>query len=412
MRARNFAILWFAGIVSNAGTQMQSVAKVWLIVQRTDSALALAVSGLCFALPMTLLPPIGGVLADRVDRVTILKCTQASQVIQPLVVASLLATGHAPLWLLYADTVVSATVNAFNSPAQQALLPALVPPADLLSATSLQAMVFTGAQLVGPALGGVLLILLDAAWLFAFNGFTTLAVLAALMTLRDVPGREPVPKDALGTRDNGFRYAWEYRPVRAILALTAGLTLLTGAYRILLPFFARDIWHVGTWGYGLLSSAPGAGVLIGTFGLVACGDLRRKVPVASGGVVLFCGAVLVFAHVPTFALGLTLLVLVGLTSAVANALLATLLQLLVPGYIRGRIMALRAIAFIGLGDFGGLLAGGLAQLTGAAMALTCAAIALLVTTPFATRLVGAATGHAAQETESAVASASPIDRRE
>lgn len=385
LRHRNFTTLWLAGMVSNAGAQVQSVAKVWLIVQLTDSPLALALGGLCFAVPMTLLPPLGGALADRVDRVGLLRAIQALSVLQQLGLAALLATGRAPLWLLYADTVLAATLYAFNSPAQQALLPALVPRADLLNATALQSAVWTGARLIGPALGGALLLPLGAAWLFALNGLSTLAVLAALFGLRDVPSREPASPGAPDVRGSGVRYAWEHRAVRALLALTAGLTLLQGAYMVLLPFFARDIWQVGARGYGLLLSATGAGALLGTFGLAALGDIRRKVPVVGGGGAVGCGALLLFAHAPVYALGLLMLVLVGLAYAVTNAVLATLLQLIVPGGVRGRVMALRSIAFIGLGDFGGLFAAGLVQGLGAAWTVTCAALALLAAIPFLIR---------------------------
>ena len=398
LRSRNFATLWLAGLVSNAGTQMQSVAKAWLIVQLTDSPLALALGGLCFAVPMTLLPSLGGALADRVDRLRLLKGTQTLMVLQPLGLAALLATGHAPLWLLYADTILAAAVYAVNSPAQQALLPALVPREHLLNATALQSAVFTGARLVGPALGGALLVPLGAAWLFAINGLTTLAVLAALFALRGVRGREPVPAGTAVVRGSGLRYAWEHRPVLILLLWTAGLTLLQGAYFVLLPFFARDIWQVGARGYGLLLSATGAGALLGTFGLAALGDVRRKAAVAGGGTLVACGALLGFAHAPLFGLGLALLVLTGVAYAVTNAILATLLQLIVPGSVRGRVMALRSIAFIGIGDFGSLLAGGLAQLMGPMVAVTCGAVTLLLATPFLARQIRLARHDASEET--------------
>ena len=257
-----------------------------------------------------------------------------------------------------------------------------------MNAAALQSTVWTGARLVGPALGGALLAPLGAAWLFAVNGLTTLAVLAALFGLRGVPPREPAPPGA-APPGGGFRYAWTHRTVRAVLALTAGLTLLQGAYFVTLPFFARDIWRVGAGGYGLLLSATGIGALLGTFGLAALGDLRRKVAVAGVGAVVVCGALLGFAHAPVYGLGAMLLVLVGSANAVTNALLATLLQLVVPDSVRGRVMALRSIAFIGLGDFGGLLAAALAWGVGPAGAVSGGAVVLLLATPFLAQQIGA-----------------------
>lgn len=135
LRSGNFATLWVAGLVSNAGAQMQGVASAWLVLQLTNAPLALGLQGLCFALPMTLLPPLGGAVADRCDRVTVLKWAQTFQVIQPLLMAAILASGHLRLWVLYADTLAAATIYAFTSPAQQALVPALVSREELLGAT-------------------------------------------------------------------------------------------------------------------------------------------------------------------------------------------------------------------------------------------------------------------------------------
>ena len=385
LRSRNFATLWAGLIVSNAGAQMQNVAKAWLILQRTDSPLSLGLLSFCFAVPMTLLPPVGGALADRVDRVWLVKRTQTLMVLEPLLLALLLATGHAPLWLLYVDTAFAATVLAFDSPARQSLVPALVPREDLLSATSLNAVVFTGAALVGPALGGLLLRPLGAAWIFALNGLTTLAVLAALLRLRGVSGREGAGGRRVGLAD-GARYVWTRRPVLAILGISASISLLAGSYQTLLPVLARDHWHVGASGYGLLASAPGAGALIGAFGLAALGNLRRKELIAIGAPLVVAAALLVVARVPPYAAGLGLLVLVGVAGSAGGAVIATLLQFASPGELRGRIMALNTVCVIGLSSFGGLLAGALAQVWGAPAAIALAAAAVLLSVPLLARI--------------------------
>lgn len=308
-----------------------------------------------------------------------LKWTQTLQVIQPLLMAAILASGHLRLWVLYADTLVAATIYAFNSPAQQALVPALVSRDELLGATALNSAVWTAARLVGPALGGALLLPLGAAWLFAINGLTTLAVLAALFGLRGVAGREAGARETVAVRGDALRYVRAHPGVRAILLITAGLTLLQGAFMVLLPVFARDVWHGGPSGYGLLLSATGAGAILGTVGLAALGAVRRPAVVVGGAVAVIGVALIAFAHAPALALGLALLVVAGAASASANAVLATQLQLAVPGDLRGRVMALRSIAFIGLGDFGSLLSSGLAQVAGPPTALTIAVAAIAAT---------------------------------
>lgn len=205
LRYPNFSILWSGLIVSTAGSQMQQVAKSWLVLQQTDSSLALAALGLCYTVPtLVLSATVTGSVADRFDRLALLKLLQVWGTVQPL----LLATGHLLLWLLFADTVATAALNAFNAPAQQALLPALVPPVALLSATALQSAVWTSAQLLGPALGGVLLAASGAAWVFALNGLSTLAVLAALARLRGISGIPVATPRHAPTPAGGLHHAW------------------------------------------------------------------------------------------------------------------------------------------------------------------------------------------------------------
>jgi MFS family permease len=385
LRSRNFAALWCAGIISNTGAQMQDVALIWLLVRRTNSALALGLLGLCFAGPMLLLPPLGGLLADRLDRVSLLKATQTLMTLLPLGLAAALATGNAPLWIFYAYTLAAAAVYAINAPAQRALTPVLAPRDALLSAVALQSAMWTGARLVGPAQGGLLQPALGAPWLFALNGLSTLAVLAALVGLRDVPRGAPAVVGGAPARGSGLRYAWGHRPVRAMLALIAALTLLQGAYMVLLPFFARGTWHAGAQGYGFLLSATGAGALIGTFGLAALGRLRRQGRVVTGGALLYGLAVLAVAHTPVYGGGVALLVLAGAAYASVNALLATRLQVVVPDHWRGRVMALQTIAYIPMDAIGSLITGGLAQAVGPAAALTGGAVALLLALPILAR---------------------------
>jgi MFS family permease len=391
LRSRNFAALWAAGIFSNAGAQMQDVALIWLVVQRTNSPLVLGSLGLCFAGPMLLLPPLGGLLADRLDRLSLLKATQALLTVLPLGMAAALAIGHAPLWLFYVYTLLAAAAYALSAPTQQALVPALVPRDDLLGAVALQSAAWTGARMVGPALGGLLLPSLGAPWLFALNGLSTLAVLGALVGLRGVPRREPAAPDTAPAYGSGIHYVWARRPVLAILVLIAALTLLQGAYMVLLPFFTRGTWHAGVQGYGFLLSTTGTGALLGTLGLAAVGRLRRQLGVVLGRALLYGVALLIVAHTSIYVVGVALLVLAGVAYAVVNALLAAQLQLVVPDHVRGRVMALQTIAYIPMDAIGSLIIGGLAQVVGPATALTCGALAFLLTLPFLARPLGGLT---------------------
>jgi MFS family permease len=379
LRYPNFAILWGALIVSTAGGQMQQVAKSWLVLQQTDRPLALVALGLCYTVPtLVLSATVTGLVADRFDRIALLKVMQAWGTVQPLLLAFLLATGHLSIWLLFADTIATAALNAFNAPAQQALLPALVPPLALLSATALQSAVWTSAQLLGPALGGAILAASGAAWVFALNGLSTLAVLAALARLRGVSGTPLATPGPAPTAASGLRHAWADPALRGLLLLVSGLAALTGGYQLLLPLFARDIWEGGARAYGLLLAAPGVGAVLVTTVLAAWGTPRHPARVCAIGALVLCGALIGFANAPSLLLGLTLLVVVGAAGAVCGTIVVTLLQLLTPDHLRGRIMAVRYSVSAGMSYAGGLLAGGAVSLIGPVVVITGGALAFVV----------------------------------
>jgi MFS family permease len=379
--SRNFRILWAGLIFSNVGGQVQMIAESWLILQITNSPLALGIMSLCFGVPMIVLPMLGGAVADRFDRITVLKFTQSEEVIVPLILGGIIASGHLHVWMLYIGAVLGGSMLAFDNPARSALLPGPVPPEDLMNAMALMSAVWTGALLIGPALGGVLLGTLGAAWLFAINGLTTIGALVAIYSLRDVRNRkEGGAEAALQRLIGGVRYAMANRGVFALLGLTLATGLLGRSYSTLLPVFARDLWHTGPSGYGLLLMAPGAGALLGAFGVAALGDIKAKgrfVVIANS---IYCVALLLFSLLPPFAVGMGLLVIAGLASTAFGAAIGTMLQFATPGPLRGRVMSLYTIAVIGGPSLGGLLGGALAQVTNAQLTVALGVVVLIVAT--------------------------------
>lgn len=379
LHSRNFRILWFGLIFSNVGGQMQMIAESWLILQLTNSPLALGIMSLCFGVPMIALPMVGGAVADHFDRITVLKFTQAEEVIVPLVMAGIIASGHLHVWMLYVGAALGGSMLAFDNPARQALLPGLVPPEDLMNATALMSAVWTGALLIGPALGGVLLGSLGAAWLFAINGVTTLSVVLAILSLRNVRTRNERQAESPAQRlVGGVRYAVAHRGVLALLGLTLATGLLGRSYSTLLPVFARDLWHTGPRGYGLLLMAPGAGALIGAFSMAALGDVKQKGRLVVVANAVYCLALILFALVPPYVAGLALLVAAGVASTVFGAAVGTMLQFATPGALRGRVMSLYTIAVIGGASLGGLIGGTLAQALNAQVAVIIGVLLLIV----------------------------------
>ncbi|HLI51803.1 MAG TPA: MFS transporter [Thermomicrobiaceae bacterium] len=370
LRSRNFRVLWLGLIFSNAGAQVQMVAESWLILQLTNSPLALGIMSMAWGIPMVVLPMFGGAIADRFDRITVLKFTQSVEVVVPLILGVVIATGHLHVWILYVEAAIGGATLAFDNPARQALLPGLVAPEELMNATALNSAVWTGALMVGPALGGLLLSLVGPAWLFIINGVTTSAVLYALFTMRDVRNRnESRPERMLERLVGGVRFTWANRGVMALMIITAATGILGRSYNTLLPVFAKDLWHTGPSGYGLLLAAPGLGALIGAFGTAALGDIEHKGRFVIISNFVYCGSLFVFALVPPFLGGMALLAIAGLASTAFGAAIGTMLQFATPGPLRGRVMSLYAIMVMGAPSLGGLLGGAVAESASAQLAV-------------------------------------------
>ncbi|HEU5100360.1 MAG TPA: MFS transporter, partial [Roseiflexaceae bacterium] len=328
LRHRNFTLIWSGLLVSNMGTWMQNVAQSWLIYKLTgNNPLYLGWLGLAFAIPMVLVPPLGGALADRVDRIKLLYVTQTLSLLLAALLAALAWSGVVQPWHILLTTFGGALLLAFDNPTRQALIPELVPREDLLNALSLNSATYTGAALVGPALAGVLLDIVGAGWLFMLNAISFLAVIRALRSMRDLPVR---PKRVVPLRDalfGGFVYAWRHKLTLFLLLLSALAALFGRSYQQLLPIFADDIWRVGAGGYGTLLAAGGAGALIGAFAMASIKGIERQARVLIVSGLVFCATLVAFVLCPFFWLGVALLVVVGIAATVFSTMIATMIQL-------------------------------------------------------------------------------------
>ena len=362
LRHRNFRLIWSGLLVSNMGTWMQNVAQSWLIYKLTgNNTLFLGWLGLSFALPMILVPPLGGVVADRVDRVRLLFVTQTAALLLAVLLAVLTwSEAIRPVHILI-TSFAGALLLAFDNPTRQALIPDLVAREDLQNALSINSATFTGAALVGPALAGLMLDMVGAAWLYLLNAVSFLAVIGALRSMRDLPARERRRTSLANALLGGFIYAGRHGTILLLLVLSALAAIFGRSYQQLLPVFADDVWRAGSGGYGALLSAAGGGALIAAFVLSSLPTIRRqgRVLVVSG--LLFCLALGAFALSPWFWVGVGLLVIVGMTSTIFTTMIATVIQLHVPGELRGRVISLYAITLIGLPSLGGLLVAGIAE---------------------------------------------------
>jgi MFS family permease len=377
---RNFTLIWSGLIVSNMGTWMQNVANGWLILQLTNSPLWLGMLGLSFAVPMIILPPFAGAVVDRVHRIRLIYVTQTTPMLVAFVLATLTWLRLINVWHILIASFIGSAALAFDNPARQALVPDLVAPKDLLNALSLNAATYNGAALIGPALAGVLIAPFGAGTLFFINGVSFLAVIFALMAMRDVRTHSGGKQVRLHESFwSGLKYAWNNRLIMALLALSAISSLFGRSYQTLLPAFS-DIWKAGAQGYGFLLASAGGGALVGAFGLASIKNVSRHGAVMLVNGLLFCIALIGFALSPSFWLGLILLFIVGVTSTVFITVIATFIQVMTPNEMRGRVMSYYTVTLIGLPSLGALGSGAVAEwlggINGAPRAVLIAAIAL------------------------------------
>jgi MFS family permease len=377
LRQPSFVRLWAGSIVSSVGTQMSNVAKLWVLYLLTHSAFALGLEGLCFSVPILVVPLVAGPIADRVDRRTVLRLTMAAEVAEAGALAAVAVAGAFHPWIIYLTAGLEACRLAFDIPARMALTSTLVPGEALLSAQSLSAVVWSSASLAGPAIGGVLLATAGAAVVFAINGIITAAALVAFLPLRRAR-LHPVPGDA-GTpagMTGGLRFAWGRRELLGLAAVLAATSALVIGTESLLPVLDRTLWHGGSAAYGLLRMAPGIAAILAGAGLSAMRPVRRPARAIAISLAAGCGGLIAFTGAPVLAAAIALLVLASLALTLAQVHIVTRIQQVTPDQLRGAISGLSAISQSGLG---GIAAAGLTMIAESLGARTTITGAVAVT---------------------------------
>lgn len=366
VRHRNFRLYWIGQIVSLVGTWMQTVSQPWLVLLLGGSPIQLGtVLALQFA-PSLLLAPIGGVLADRVDKRRLLMATQTIAALQAVILFGLTVTEVVEIWHVMVLALALGFVNAVDMPVRQAFAAELVPREDLMNAITLNSASFNLARVVGPAVAGLALAFYGPAFNFAINAVSYGAVLIALVRMdpgsMQTTSRPELRSSMRASLTEGVRYAVRTPTVLWPLVLLAGMGTFGMNFQTLLPLFARHTLSLGADGYGALFAVMGLGSLLASLALAYVGSRRPLV-----GLILWGGLSFVFFEAllglsRTPELAFPVIVMVGLSSMLMINTINVIVQRSVPNELRGRVMSLYITVFAGTTPIGGLLAGTVAEL--------------------------------------------------
>ena len=357
----NFRLFWSGNFLSNIGTWMQNVAQGWLVLTLTDSAFWLGVVGFAGSIPFLFFTLFGGVIADRVNKRRLLLVTQTIMMVLAFTLAALAWLRVITVWEVVVLAFLNGTAMAMNAPSYQAMVPRLVPRKDLTNAIALNSAQFNMSRILGPTLGGYAMVMFGVAGNFFLNGLSFLAVLAALFRIR-YPVEMPVKHESLlASLGSGFRYV-RSRPEMYVLVWMIGIaSLLTIPFLTFIPFFARNLLHVGEGGLGLLLAASGLGAVLGAGTVAWNGAIRRR-----GRIITFCGAgvmlvVVVFCYSQSFLLSECCMFLEGFGMILTISSVNVAMQHLSSDEMRGRVMSIYGTCFLGLPPVGALFAGELSR---------------------------------------------------
>ena len=377
LRQRNYRLFFFGQLVSVAGTWMQTVAQSFVVLDLTHSGTQLGLTTAARFLPMFLFGPLGGVFADRMDKRRVLYLTQSLAGLLAGAFAILVATGSIRLWIVYLLALALGFVNVFDNPARQAFISEMVTADDLPNAVTLNSVSMNMARVFGAALGGVIAAAIGLALCFACNALSFGAVLISLAAMR---GSEllPAARVARSKRQvrQGLRYVRATPELLIPLLMIAVIGTLAWEFQVSLPLMANKVFGGGAAVYGVMASVMGVGAVVG--GLISAARPRPRTRALCLAAIGWGIAILAAAAAPSLPVELAALVFVGYGSITFNSLAKTTLQLAAKPTMRGRVMALWALAWLGSTPVGGPIVGWVGQDVGARWALVIGGLSALL----------------------------------
>src|SRR5271154_3240612 len=356
LKHRNFQLFFSGQMISLVGTWMDTVAEAWLVYRLTGSSLLLGTVTFAGQIPVFLLAPLSGMVADRFNRRKIVIATQASSMVLASILAALTLSKHVTVMQVIVLAALMGVVNAFDIPARQSFLVEMVGREDLMNAIALNSSMFNGARIIGPAIAGILVARIGEGWCFFANSVSYIAVIIGLLLMKLGPLRT-APKGSSPFEHivEGFRYVWRTAPLHALILLIGLVSLVAVPYSVLMPIFADRVLHRGAHGLGILMGAAGVGALFGALTLAVRQSLRGLGRVVGLAAVGFGVSLILFSFSKSFWLSVALLIPVGYAVMLEMSGSNTLIQAMVPDELRGRAMAMYTMMFMGMAPIGSLL---------------------------------------------------------
>ncbi len=378
LSVRNYRLYFTGQVISVSGTWMQTVAQAYLILfPLHGTGLDVAIATSLQFLPLLLLGPFGGLIADRLDKRKVLYATQGSAGVLALVLGLLVVTHSVEIWQVFVLATGLGFVNLFDNPARQTFVFEMVGNDLLPNAVSLNSVLMNSARVIGPAIGGVLILFLGVATCFMVNALSYVAVIVALSMMQvSELHRRPGVARAKGQVREGLRYVWGNAELRTLLLAMAVVGVFAFNFTVTLPLLAKFTFHGGAATYSEFLAAMGVGAVIG--GLFTAHRSRPSVPLLAAIAVVFGASILAVALSPTKLVATLLLVVMGAASIAFVSTNNANLQLRADPTMRGRVMSLNAIAFLGSTPIGAPLLGWISDVSSPRVSLVIGGVATLL----------------------------------
>lgn len=372
-RHRNYRLFFSGQLLSLMGSWMQIIAQAWLVYRLTGSPLALGAIGFLQQGPVFFFSALGGTIADRVNRRTLLIVTQTGFLLQAATMAILTFTGVVEIWHVAVLALFFGLLNAIDVPTRQSFTVEMVGREDLQSAVALNSIMFNMARVVGPSVAGIAIAAVGESWCFAINAVSYVAVILSLCLMRTQWVRRAETSRPLQDLIEGFRYVTRNREIRAALLALAVTSFAGGPYLTLMPVFSEQVLGTDSAGYGLLMTTVGAGALLGAFAMSRLsGERLRQAPELAA--ISFGLWMTALSLMTNFWFAMVLILPTAFSLMLQGSATNIIVQSSVEDRMRGRVMAYYTMSFLGMMPFGSLAAGALAHFIGVPLTLTCGGI--------------------------------------